>query len=146
MTISEERILKWFEDKSYGFFDDIDYDESKEIYDDDDIQNLALEAERFADKFTGKSLTDTQKDSFNDTWKGKILPDWKDIADKNKDKLEAEIKATTKDLRDRITSARTPEDRKEFSEQLRSLNARSFGQLRTTEIVRGKRAFRQMFG
>lgn len=146
MTVSEDRILSWFEDKDYGFFDDIDYDENKEIYDDDDIQNLALDAERFADKFTGKSLTDTQKDSFNDTWKGKILPDWKDIADKNRDRFGEEVKAATKDLRDRINSARTQEDRVEFSKQLRSLNARSFGQLKTTEIVRGKKAFRQMFG
>lgn len=152
---SEQRILDWFEhDQNYNFFDEIDYGEENMISDDADVQELIRDAE----SLPGNNFdSPKQKEVFNELWQGQIVPEWENKAKDNYNRAQEEIQKltseyseikrnVTRELREKIENVSDTNIREESEKELRRVNPQSYGQLKTTRVLRLRRDFNAIFG
>ena len=146
MTKSEDSILYYLEvKKGIDFYDDVQYDGDNEIYNDSYIEQFKVKIERISG-IDSSPLAPGSKRAFKDVWREAVVPQWENIAEANRNKFEAEIRTNVPALREIAELAETREERDDALNRLRSINVKSYSNLRSVEAKRAKKAFRQMFG
>lgn len=141
-----EKLIQWYEEHGYSFYNDLEFDEDREIYPEDDVIPLIDDAINFAEQQgTKKRFTGAMEDNFREVIERRINPEWQKIADKNIVRFQDELNTQKELVKELYKNAKTSEEQREYSKQLKNINRYSYAGIRSGEARRAKKAFRTLF-